>query len=344
MDRSIHNSHSARGTAPPPAFRVAGLTVRIDSGEGPTTVVEDVSFEVPAAGTLAIVGESGSGKTVTMLAALGLLNVRHAVRGEVSVGDFDLLRADEKARRAVLGREIGFIFQNPSTALDPVMNVGDQIIEAIVTHQKPVDRKAARAQMLRLLAEVGIADPDLRSRQYPHQFSGGMAQRVMIAIAIANSPAIIIADEPTTAVDATIQAQILKLLADAKRVRGAALAIITHDLGVVAEIADEVIVMYAGQVVERGSALDVLTRPLHPYTRALLRSIPRIGALGRLEHQADIPSLAPSSAGCRYRPRCTQAKDRAECRETATTLRRVAETDRSSACHFARELAEAQDG
>jgi oligopeptide/dipeptide ABC transporter ATP-binding protein len=344
MDRSFHNHQDTRGAAPPPAFRVAGLTVRIDSSDGPTTVVDDVSFEVPAAGTLAIVGESGSGKTVTMLAALGLLNVQHALRGEVSVGDFDLLRADDKARRAVLGREIGFIFQNPSTALDPVMNVGDQIIEAIVTHQKPVDLEAARAQMLRLLTEVGIADPELRSRQYPHQFSGGMAQRVMIAIALANSPAVIIADEPTTAVDATIQAQILKLLADAKHARGAALAIITHDLGVVAEIADEVIVMYAGQVVERGSALDVLTRPLHPYTRALLRSIPRIGTLGRLEHQADIPSLAPSAAGCRYRPRCAQAKDRAVCRETATALRRVAEPDRLSACHFARELAEAQDG
>jgi oligopeptide/dipeptide ABC transporter ATP-binding protein len=344
MDRSVHNPQDTRSAARPPAFRVAGLTVRIDSGDGPTTVVDDVSFEVPAAGTLAIVGESGSGKTVTMLAALGLLNVQHALRGEVSVGDFDLLRADDKARRAVLGREIGFIFQNPSTALDPVMNIGDQIIEAIVTHQKPVNREAARAQMLRLLTEVGIADPELRSRQYPHQFSGGMAQRVMIAIALANSPAVIIADEPTTAVDATIQAQILKLLADAKHARGAALAIITHDLGVVAEIADEVIVMYAGQVVERGSALDVLTRPLHPYTRALLRSIPRIGALGRLEHQADIPSLAPSAAGCRYRPRCAQAKDRAACRETATALRRVAEPDRLSACHFARELAEAQDG
>ena len=299
-----------------PLLSVRDLRAWFFTDQGVARAVDGVSFDVRAGETLGIVGESGCGKTVTSLAMLGLLPeppARLMDGSSVRLHGEELVGATESRMRALRGNEISMIFQEPMSSLNPVYTVGDQIAETLRLH-RALDRRAARAEAIRLLDEVGIPEPAQRVDEYPHQLSGGMRQRVMIAMAIACEPRILIADEPTTALDVTIQAQILELLAGLRRAHGMAVLLITHDLGVVAEVCDRVVVMYAGQVVESGSVQDIFTRPAHPYTRGLLASLPSIGGPGgRL---APIPGTVPSPLfwpdGCRFRARCGSAGDGCE--------------------------------
>ncbi|WP_342236272.1 dipeptide/oligopeptide/nickel ABC transporter permease/ATP-binding protein [Inquilinus sp. OTU3971] len=296
---------------PPPArtdavLDLQGLTVEIAIPRGRIRPVEDVSLSVRPGETMAIVGESGSGKSVTATALMGLLPpAARPVAGAAWLGDRDLLRLDEPALRALRGGAMAMVFQDPMSSLNPVHRVGDQVAEAIRAHRR-MPAKAARAEALGLFRRVGIADPERRLDAWPHELSGGMRQRVMIAMALANRPGLLIADEPTTALDVTVQAQILELLAELQRETGTAMIFITHSLGVVAEIADRVTVMYAGQVVEQGDAAAVFAAPLHPYTRALLAATPDGDG-----QPAGIPGVVPQPhafpAGCRFAPRCNHA-------------------------------------
>ena len=259
-----------------PLLSVRDLRVQFRTSRGAVKAVDGVSFDLCAREVLGIVGESGSGKTATALALLGLLPPGATVRGEVVFGGRDLLRLRRSQLRALRGRSLALVFQDASAALNPLHRVGDQIAEAIRVHHPEVGRREARRRVTELLQLVGIADARERARHYPHQFSGGMRQRALIAMAIANDPDVLIADEPTTALDVTTQAQVLDVLEQARRRVGSALILITHDLGVVAGIASRVAVMYAGQVVEDGPVDQVFGQPRHPYTASLLDSIPRL--------------------------------------------------------------------
>ncbi|MSR19833.1 MAG: ABC transporter ATP-binding protein [Gemmatimonadetes bacterium] len=299
-----------------PLLSVRDLRAWFFTDQGIAKAVDGVSFEVREGETLGIVGESGCGKTVTSLALLGLLPEPPARLMDGSSVRFrgqELVGADEKQLRALRGNEISMVFQEPMSSLNPVFSVGDQITETLRLH-RGMDRRAARAEAVRLLGEVGIPEPARRVDEYPHQLSGGMRQRVMIAMAISCSPKLLIADEPTTALDVTIQAQILELLAELRRTLGMAVLLITHDLGVVAEVCDRVVVMYAGQVVETGTVEDIFVRPAHPYTRGLLGSLPSVGgAGGRLVSIAGtVPSPLHWPDGCRFRARCGLAGDGCE--------------------------------
>ncbi|WP_342364327.1 dipeptide/oligopeptide/nickel ABC transporter permease/ATP-binding protein [Terrarubrum flagellatum] len=299
------------GLAPPArsegaTLAVNDLTIEVDTPRGRIKPVEEISLSVKSGETLAIVGESGSGKSLTALAAMGLLPpVARPVSGSAWFGESNLLRLSEPEMRKLRGGAIAMIFQDPMSSLNPVHRAGDQVVEAILAHRE-MSRDAARAEALSLFKRVGIADPERRLGNYPHEMSGGMKQRVMIAMALANRPALLIADEPTTALDVTVQAQILDLLMELKRETGTALIFITHSLSVVAEIADRVTVMYAGQVVEEGLVDDVFREPLHPYTSALLAASPESG-----ETLAGIPGVVPQPhafpVGCRFAPRCAHA-------------------------------------
>ncbi|MGI8414889.1 MAG: ABC transporter ATP-binding protein [Nakamurella sp.] len=288
-------------------LEVEHLAVSFGHGERAVPAVLDVTFEVDAGELVCIVGESGSGKSVTAKTVLGLTRLQGAtVAGAVRFDNHDLLDAGEKHLRSVRGAQIGFVFQDAMNALDPVQRVGAQIVEQLRVH-RPLSRWAARQESVALLARAGIPDPATRARAYPHQLSGGLCQRVMIAIALACGPRLIIADEPTTALDVTIQAQVLVELRRLCREDGIGVLLITHDLGVVAEVADRVVVMYAGRIVEQGTVAQVFTRPLHPYTVGLLRSMPRIDR----PREATLQAIAgtPSSAavageGCSFAPRC----------------------------------------
>ncbi len=299
-----------------PLLSVRDLRAWFFTDQGIAKAVDGVSFEVREGETLGIVGESGCGKTVTSLALLGLLPEPPARLMDGSSVRFrgqELVGADEKQLRALRGNEISMVFQEPTSSLNPVFSVGDQIAETLRLH-RGMDRRAARAEAVRLLGEVGIPEPARRVDEYPHQLSGGMRQRVMIAMAISCSPKLLIADEPTTALDVTIQAQILELLAELRRTLGMAVLLITHDLGVVAEVCDRVVVMYAGQVVETGTVEDIFVRPAHPYTRGLLGSLPSVGgAGGRLVSIAGtVPSPLHWPEGCRFRARCGLAGEGCE--------------------------------
>jgi peptide/nickel transport system permease protein len=281
------------------------LTVAIDTPQGTIQPVQNVSVAVASGETLAIVGESGSGKTLTGLAAMGLLPPAARVTGGVAYfNGIDLLRADEAKVRALRGDAISMIFQDPMSSLNPVHRVGTQIAEAIRAHRS-ISRRKADAMAERLLARVGIPDAERRARAFPHELSGGMQQRVMIAIAIANGPQLLIADEPTTALDVTIQAQVLELLAGLKRESGLAMIFITHSLPVVAEIADRVLVMYSGEIVEEGMVADVFAHPLHPYTAALIASAPSEGKPPPQGIPGTVPQPHALPPGCRFAPRCT---------------------------------------
>ena len=295
-----------------PVLSVEGLTLDLVGGHTPQPrLVDDVTFDVPPGGAVALIGESGCGKTMTAMAVLGLLpaGVR-AVAGSVRLGDRDLLRCGERELARVRGRIIGTIFQEPMTSLDPTMTVGDQIAESRRLHLGE-RRSTALARARELLDRVGIPDAARRLRAYPHELSGGMQQRVMIAAAIACDPRLVIADEPTTALDVTIQAEILDLLRDLQKDSGMAVLLVTHDLGVVADFCEDVVVMYAGHVVERATVDAVFTAARHPYTSALLRSVPTgrtprtpLDVIpGRVPPAGDFPS------GCRFRPRCAYAAD-----------------------------------
>ncbi len=284
--------------------------------DGVTRAVDGLSFTVAAGETLGLVGESGCGKSVTALSIMRLLpaGLGRSVGGSVQFGGRDLLALDEAAMRQIRGDRIAMVFQEPMTSLNPVLTVGDQIAEAVMIHQHK-SRAAAWARAEEMLTLVRIPDAERRTRDYPHQFSGGMRQRVMIAMALSCHPQLLIADEPTTALDVTIQAQILKLMLELKERIGAAILLITHDLGVVAETCQRVIVMYAGRKVEEATVLDLFDRPMHPYTRGLMASIPRRRPGVRREKRLrEIPGMVPNLrepiAGCAFAPRCSFATPR----------------------------------
>jgi peptide/nickel transport system ATP-binding protein len=277
--------------------------------------VDGVSFWLDRGETLALVGESGCGKSLTSLALLQLVPPpgRIETGSAIHLGETDVLALHGEALRRIRGRRIGMVFQDPMTSLNPVFTVGDQIMEGFLAHFK-VRRAEARERALQLLQEVGIPDPVERLRSYPHQLSGGMRQRVMIAIALAAEPEILVADEPTTALDVTVQAQILEVLDRLRANRGMAVLLITHDLGIVAGRADRVAVMYAGQIVEDTSTARLFANPSHPYTQGLFASVPRItGPLKRLNPiRGSVPAPTAWPSGCRFRPRCPKAFDKSE--------------------------------
>jgi peptide/nickel transport system ATP-binding protein len=277
--------------------------------------VDGVSFSLTRGETLALVGESGSGKSLTSLALLQLVPPPGRVEpgSMIRIGETDVLALRGEALRRIRGRRVGMIFQDPMTSLNPVFTVGDQIIEGIRAHFQ-MRRSAARERALQLLQEVGIPDPSSRLKAYPHQLSGGMRQRVMIAIALSAEPEILVADEPTTALDVTVQAQILEVLDRLQESRGMAVLLITHDLGIVAGRADRVAVMYAGQIVEEAPTAQLFANPSHPYTQGLFASVPRIsGPLHRLNPiRGTVPPPSAWPSGCRFRPRCPKAFDKSE--------------------------------
>jgi len=295
---------------------VAGLDVRFATARGALRAVQDLSFHVDAGETLAIVGESGCGKSVTSMSVLRLIpQPPGRIGGAIRFDGHDLLALPEREMRALRGKDIGMIFQEPMTSLNPVLTVGRQIAETFRVHER-LSRRAAAARAIDMLALVGIAEPERCVRAYPHQLSGGMRQRVMIAIALACTPRLLIADEPTTALDVTIQAQILDLMRDLKTRVGAAIMLITHDLGVVADMAQRVVVMYAGRKVEEAAVADLFAAPLHPYTRGLLGAVPRLGSSlsgaprARLaEIPGQVPSLLGPLPGCAFAGRCPLATD-----------------------------------
>jgi oligopeptide/dipeptide ABC transporter ATP-binding protein len=290
-----------------PLLEVENLHITFPSSAGQSRPVDGVSFALAKGELLALVGESGCGKSLTSLALLrlvpppGLISPGSAIRFDGA----DLLALDAAALRSVRGRRIGMIFQDPMTSLNPVFTVADQIIESVRAHRR-MSKADARARALALLQEVGIPDPVARLDQYPHQLSGGMRQRVMIAIALASEPELLIADEPTTALDVTVQAQILEVLDQLRTARGMAVLLITHDLGIVAGRADRVAVMYAGRLVEEARTAELFAHPSHPYTRGLLASVPRLtGPVTRLTPIAGtVPPPTAWPSGCRFHPRC----------------------------------------
>jgi peptide/nickel transport system ATP-binding protein len=288
-----------------PALDVRDLTVEFATDRGPLRAVDGVSFAVAPGRTLAIVGESGCGKSVAALAVMGLLAPNAQVGGSIRLAGQELSALSPEARRRKRGAEMAMVFQEPMTSLNPAFTAGEQVAEALRLHQG-LPRGAAFAQAVEMLARVRIPDAERRARQYPHQLSGGMRQRVMIAMALACHPRLLIADEPTTALDVTVQAQILALLDALKRETGTAVVLITHDLGVVADHAEEVMVMYAGRVAERAPAAALFAAPQHPYTVGLLGAAPRLdGTGGRLASiEGTVPDMLHPPPGCRFAPRC----------------------------------------
>ena len=303
-----------------PVLAVRGLSVQFRGERGWVSAVRDVDFAVGPRECLGLVGESGSGKSVSALSILGLHDRRNTrISGQVLFGGQDLLATPERAMRRIRGRDIAMVFQDPMSSLNPVLTLAEQLIEPLRLHQG-LDAQAARQRALALLDMVRIADAPRRLDDHPHRLSGGQRQRVMIAMAIACQPKLLIADEPTTALDVTIQSQILELLRDLQQELGMSLILITHDLGVIAQFAQRVVVMYAGQVIETAPVAGLFDQPLHPYTSGLLAAVPRIeGAVQRLQAiPGSIPDPAQPVAGCRFHPRCPQAE--ADCRTTAPPL------------------------
>ncbi|MCK8113929.1 ABC transporter ATP-binding protein [Anaerosoma tenue] len=320
-------------------LEVTNLKTHFTTRDGVVRAVDGVTFEVKEGHTLAIVGESGSGKSVTALSLMRLIPdpPGKIVEGQIMLRGESVLGMNESAVRSMRGDRIAMIFQDPMTSLNPVFRVGYQIGEALRIH-KGMTRKQADARAVEMLDLVGIPNPAQRARDYPHQFSGGMRQRAMIAMALACDPDILIADEPTTALDVTIQAQILELMIELQQRQGTAIIMITHDLGVVADMANDVMVMYAGKQVEYGKADEVFYRPLHPYTWGLLASLPRHdvdekGTLLPIEGQP--PSLIDVPPGCAFHPRCPYAQER--CKREIPELREVAPAH-LAACHFAGQV------
>ncbi len=291
-----------------PLISLRGLTVDFDVGHRVLRALHGIDLELAPGAALGLVGESGSGKSITWLASLGLLGPRARIGGSVRLDGEELIGAPTVALEAVRGRRVAMIFQDPASALNPVHRVGRQIGEALALH-RGLDGAAARAEAVRLLDRVGIADARRRLDEYPHQLSGGMNQRVMIAMALAGEPELLIADEPTTALDATIQAQILDLLRALRREGGMAMVLISHDLGVVAENSDRIAVMYAGRIVEEAPTAELFAAPRHPYTRGLLAALPDLDGPRRplVAIPGTVPDPAHLPAGCSFAPRCPQA-------------------------------------
>jgi peptide/nickel transport system ATP-binding protein len=320
-------------------LEIENLQVHFRTADGVTRAVDGVSFEVAHGETMAIVGESGCGKSVTANSILRLVpQPPGKIAGTIRFEGADLLKLSERAMRDIRGNRISMVFQEPMTSLNPVLTVGRQIAETLRLHQR-LGRRAVAERAVEMLNLVGIAEARRRAGEYPHQLSGGMRQRVMIAIALACNPKLLIADEPTTALDVTIQAQILDLMADLKKRVGAAIILITHDLGVVAEIAERVMVMYAGRKVEEAKVADLFGAPRHPYTQGLLAAVPKLGSslgAGHDTRLAEIPGVVPSLkqriAGCAFASRCGFAHD--ICRHVAPALEEKA-VGHFAACHFA---------
>ncbi|NGM18832.1 ABC transporter ATP-binding protein [Roseomonas stagni] len=302
-----------------PLLAVRGLRAVFPTRRGLLRAVDGVDFDIAAGEVLALLGESGSGKSVTSLALMGLLPPSARVEGEVRFQGRDLRAMDPASLRSLRGDALAMVFQEPMASLNPVLSVGRQVAEALVAHGR-ADRRAAKARAIELFGEVGLSDPARRYDAYPHELSGGMCQRVMIAMAIACDPALLIADEPTTALDVTIQKQILALIDDLRRRRGTAVLLITHDLGVVAENADRVAVMYAGRIVETAPVSALFAAPLHPYTRGLLDSMPDLDDEEAVLHAipGQVPDLAALPSGCAFAARCPRSSDR--CRAEAPPL------------------------
>jgi peptide/nickel transport system ATP-binding protein len=320
-----------------PLLSVKNLLVTI--GDAP--VVDHMNFMIGAGETLALVGESGCGKSLTARAIMGLLPpIARRRAGTIELDGRDIASLDEAGMAAVRGDVMSMIFQEPSASLNPLMTVGRQIIEALVTHRKK-DRGSATKAALAMLEEVGIADAAQRMRQYPFELSGGMCQRVMIAIALICRPRLLIADEPTTALDVTIQAQILALIKRLRQDTGTGLLLITHDMGVVADMADRICVMYAGRVVEEGDVFALFRRQRHPYTKLLLKSLPSIGAERRgllSTIEGAVPDLRSWPPGCRFNPRCPIADD--TCRNDVPPLAGIVDSDQRAACWHVDRVAE----
>ncbi len=304
-------------TSPTAPLRVQDLSIRFLGASGSVTAVDNLSFSVGAKETLAIVGESGCGKTVTGLSLMGLLPTRTArVSGSIQLEGQELVGLPDRELRKLRGRRIAMIFQDPMSALNPVHTIGDQLIEVIQAHE-PLGRAAAWKRAEEVLSLVRMPEPQRRMHEYPHRLSGGMRQRVVIGMALATNPSVLIADEPTTALDVTIQAQILRLLADLQSDLGMSVILITHDLGVVAEVAHRVMVMYAGRKVEEQSVFTIFDQPLHPYTRGLIAARPQPGGhtadTGRLsEIKGMVPSLNALPPGCSFGPRCGRMTDQCQ--------------------------------
>ncbi|HEV2761316.1 MAG TPA: ABC transporter ATP-binding protein [Acidimicrobiales bacterium] len=328
------------GAAPATVLSVRDLRVRFPTDDGPLQAVDGVSFDVHQNEVLAVVGESGSGKTVTMLATLGLLPPSAEASGEVIFDSRDVLGLPERELDRLRGRRIAIVFQEALAALNPVQRVGDQVAEAITIHDHHLPRRRVQERTIELLDLVGISDPAIRWRSYPHELSGGMKQRIVIAMAIANDPEVLIVDEPTTALDVTIQAQVLEVLRRVQQRTRAAIVLVTHDLGIVVGVADRVAVMYAGRVVEATGVRELFSSPSHPYTRGLLASLPRIDRHGSTSRLAGIPGSPPSlvavPTGCPFHPRCPRAELPNPCATVVPELRSVASGHRA-ACHFAGE-------
>ncbi len=316
---------------------VEDLSVEFPTDQGTVQAVRGVSFSVEPGEVLGIVGESGSGKSITALAVMGLLPSWARVGGSVRLHGRELLGSTSRTLAGVRGRQMAMVFQDPTTALNPVHTVGRQLVEAVRAHQL-MSRKQARERAVELLRIVGIPEPARRAAGYPHEFSGGMRQRVLIAMAMANDPDVIIADEPTTALDVTVQAQVLETLEKARAETHAAIVLITHDLGVVARMAQRVMVMYAGRAVETGSAEEIYHRSRMPYTLALLASVPRLDVDDA--GLVPIPGTAPSGVdlppGCPFWPRCALSGD--ECHRREPDLRTVDGGTHRAACHFSGQL------
>ncbi len=335
---------------PQPLLEVRNLNITFSTSRGVIRPVKDSNWSIYPGQTLALVGESGCGKSVSALSVLRLLPTPPGkIEGEIIFQGRDLLKLSEREMRSVRGRDIAMIFQEPMTSLNPVYTVGDQIVEAITLHQK-VSSKAAYDLAERSLKDVGIAAPRDRLATYPHQLSGGMRQRIMIAMALACQPKLLIADEPTTALDVTVQAQILELLRNLQKNTGMAMLLITHDLGVVAENADAVGVMYASHVVEYAKVEELFDTPKHPYTQGLFRSMPTLGSKGgasgdhRAQRLETIPGMVPPPtrfpSGCKFHPRCNQMNGDATCSTIDPQLREVT-GQHWSACHHTENYVQA---
>jgi oligopeptide/dipeptide ABC transporter ATP-binding protein len=332
---------------PEPVLSIRDLTVEFQTEDGVVNAVTDVTYDLAPGEVLGIVGESGSGKSVSVMSMLGLIPrpPGRIVKGEALYKGRDLLTLPQKELRAIRGGEMAMIFQDPMTSLNPVLTIGSQIAEAILVHRPGTSDDEARKRTIHLLEAVGVPFAERRYDQYPHEFSGGMRQRAMIAMAIANDPNVLIADEPTTALDVTIQAQIVEVLKAAREETHAAIILITHDLGLIAELADRVVVMYAGRVVELSDVYTIFNQPRHPYTLGLLNSLARLDADQEWLHPipGQPPSLIALPPGCSFHPRCEHSQGRLVCRTDEPELRSVDdEVVHLSRCHFAEELAAKQ--
>ena len=304
-----------------PLLKVENLVTTFDSKKGVVRAVDGVSFTVEAGKILGIVGESGCGKSVTSLSIMRLLpdQIGKIAEGSILFEGRDLTKLSEKDMVKIRGNKIAMIFQDPMTSLDPVMTIGKQLVETILAHEK-MDKKAAWQRAVDMLKQVNIPEPERRMKEYPHQLSGGMRQRIMIAMGLLCDPALLIADEPTTALDVTIQAQILDLMKQLRDKFNTAIILITHDMGVVADMADDILVMYAGRVMERAGAVELFTHPLHPYTKALLKSIPRLDKEVDKLHtiSGSVPSPYDMPKGCKFCDRCDYCTER--CRQEEPEL------------------------